>query len=90
MNLIQDLLARTKTGWTWTRALYMFMGAYISVRAGLDGQWPLIFFGFYFFLMGLFSFGCASGRCYTPPSSQSNQRRIETITLPVNSPKEDQ
>lgn len=54
---------RLLTGWNFRRVLYLALGVYMIVQSVLLRQWWGIAFGGYFFSMGLFGFGCASGNC---------------------------
>jgi len=62
-----QILQRVKTGWTFTRGLYVVMGAIIVIQATMAGQWVGMFLGIYFLSMGVFAFGCAGGNCAVPP-----------------------
>jgi hypothetical protein len=55
---------RILTNWTFTRALYLFIGSAVIVHSVMSQQWFGIVFGGYFASMGLFAFGCAAGNCY--------------------------
>ena len=78
------------TGWTIMRGIYVLMGAVVIANAIQIHQWLGVVFGLYFVAMGLFSFGCASGTCYSGTSSkeetaelsaQSEQVEYEEIKL---------
>lgn len=69
---------RMRYGWTFMRMLYLVMGITIVIQASMISQWPGIFLGAYFMVMGLFSLGCASGQCaYVPPSVNRNNDTVE-------------
>ncbi|HTN21520.1 MAG TPA: hypothetical protein VL125_13645 [Pelobium sp.] len=55
---------RLLTGWTFTRGVYLVLGAIIIIQSVIQNQWLGILFGTYFALMGLFAFGCAAGNCF--------------------------
>jgi uncharacterized membrane protein YedE/YeeE len=74
---------RILTGWTFTRALYLLIGAAILMQGIMDKQWPGILFGGYFASMGIFAFGCASGACYTGNSFNRNAPRNDADTQEV-------
>lgn len=56
---------RILTGWNWRRILFLGMGTLIIIQSVLYHEWLSVLIGLYFASMGLFSFGCASGACYT-------------------------
>jgi len=58
------MIDRILTGWTFMRAFYLLIGAFIVIQSILEHQWVGLLFGGYFAAMGLFAFGCASGNCY--------------------------
>jgi len=74
---------RILTNWTLARVLYVLMGTLIIIQTVMDGMWIGVAFGTYFAAMGLFSFGCASGNCYTgdcaTDSKQNNKSSIENV-----------
>ena len=51
------------TGWTFIIILYLIVGVFVIIKSFQQQQWLGILFGDYFFLMGLFAFGCAAGNC---------------------------
>ena len=55
---------RILSGWTFTRALYLLMGAALVVQSFMEHQWWGLAFGGYFASMGIFNFGCAASGCY--------------------------
>lgn len=57
---------RILTGWTFTRALYVLMGALIIAQSVAQQQWPGILFGGYLASMGILAYGCAAGNCLVP------------------------
>lgn len=57
---------RILSGWTFQRIIFLVMGVMILIQSVMERQWIGVAFGAYFASMGLFSFGCASGACYTP------------------------
>jgi hypothetical protein len=63
---------RILTNWTFTRALYVFMGIAVIVQSAMSKQWFGVAFGGYFASMGLFAFGCAAGNCAREPQQKSN------------------
>lgn len=63
---------RILTGWTFTRALYVVLGAFLIGQSIMDKQWFGVFFGGYFASMGIFSFGCAAGNCAVPVQKKTN------------------
>ena len=70
------MLKRITTGWTFIRALYLFMGITLMEQALTQNQWFGLAFGGYFASMALFSFGCASGNCFLPNSKQNKTAKI--------------
>lgn len=73
---------RLLTGWTITRVIYVGLGIMVTMNGIQASHWLSIFFGIYFASMGLFSFGCASGNCYTgyqsdPISTTNNTMEVE-------------
>ena len=56
---------RILTRWTFQRAIYLLVGLFVIIQSSINQQWFGTFIGFYFFSMGLFAFGCASGSCYS-------------------------
>jgi hypothetical protein len=55
---------RLTKGWTFTRVLYLALGAFVVAQSIMQQQWLGILLGGYFASMGLFSFGCAAGGCF--------------------------
>lgn len=73
------MLKRIRTGWTFTRFIYMVLGGFILGQSILDSQWLGMFIGGYFTSMGLFGFGCASGNCFgkiNPEVNASGQNKL--------------
>ena len=70
------MLQRITTGWTFIRVLYLIMGIIVIGQALQQQQWLGVLFGGYFASMGLFSFGCAAGNCFVPPSKQNTTTKI--------------
>ena len=70
---------RILTGWTFTRALYVALGLYIIVNAIMNQQWVGVVMGGYFASMGIFSYGCAAGHCYTNPRPSGNKTEIQEV-----------
>lgn len=62
---------RILTGWTFNRALYALMGIFIIIQSVMQHEWIGILPGGYFAAMGIFSFGCAAGSCYSGPERDS-------------------
>lgn len=54
---------RVVKGWNLRRALYLAGGIAALVMGIMDHDWMIGVFGAYFAVMGIFSFGCASGSC---------------------------
>lgn len=65
---------RILKGWTLARVLYFSLGLFIIVQSIINEQYFGIPFGAYFAAMGLFAFGCASGRCHTPYSGADKKQ----------------
>lgn len=57
------MIDRIFTKWTWMRAAYFFIGAWVIVQSVIEGQWIGLFLGVGPAAMGLFSLGCAAGNC---------------------------
>lgn len=72
--------ARLLTGWTFTRLLYVLLGAFVIIQSVMQQQWLGSVFGVYFATMGIFAFGCASGNCYTE-SKQDTTTTIRDVKL---------
>ena len=66
---------RIFTNWSFTRVLYIAIGAAFIFQAAMDRQWFGIAFGGYFAAMGIFSFGCAAGKCYGNSCDVGNKSR---------------
>ena len=49
--------------WTWIRFAYLFIGVWMMVQSGIEGQWLGIALGAWPAAMGLFGVGCAGGSC---------------------------
>lgn len=56
---------RIFNNWTWTRAAYLFIGMWVIIQSGFEGQWIGVFLGAWPAAMGLFGLGCAAGNCAT-------------------------
>lgn len=56
---------RLTKGWTLGRALYVALGALVVAQSLIQQQWLGVLLGGYFASMGLFSFGCAAGGCFS-------------------------
>jgi len=67
--MIETLISRIRSPWNFTRWLYLIMGVTITIQGSMIGQFMGIFLGLYFTSMAVFSFGCASGACFTPIKS---------------------
>jgi len=63
---------RILSGWTFTRVLYIGLGAALIINSIMNQQWYGVLFGGYFVAMGLFAFGCAAGNCSFEPKSKGN------------------
>ncbi len=59
------MLKRIFTGWTWIRAIYLFIGAWVIIQSAIEGQWIGTVLGAWPAAMGLFGIGCAAGNCAT-------------------------
>ena len=57
------MINRLTTGWTWIRAAYLFIGLWVMIRSGFEGQWVGILLGAWPAAMGLFGLACAGGSC---------------------------
>jgi hypothetical protein len=68
------MIQRIVSGWSWIRALYLVMGIFVIAQSILDKQWLGIVLGIYVAAMGLFGFGCASGRCYPAPTMTPDKK----------------
>jgi hypothetical protein len=66
---MQAVKQRILTNWTFRRALYVALGAFVIINSIVDQQWVGVIFGTYFASMGLFAFGCASGACFSGNSN---------------------
>lgn len=54
---------RILKGWTFHRGLYLVLGGFMMIQSALNNQWIGVVPGLYFASMGIFAFGCASGKC---------------------------
>lgn len=74
---------RIFSGWNATRILYSLLGAAVLVSSIIEQEWWGLIFGGYFMAMGVFGFGCAAGRCSTPPRAinkfGSQKTRLEDV-----------
>lgn len=74
---------RILTNWTFRRVLYLLIGIAVIVESVMIKQWIGIALGGYFAAMGLFSFGCAAGNCFTgnckTPISQKHKTTIQDV-----------
>lgn len=57
--------SRLLRGWTFKRFVYLAVGIVTIISAFQYDVKLIAFAGAYFAAMGLFSFGCADGNCYT-------------------------
>ncbi len=73
------MINRIKTGWTFTRILYLSIGVFVMIQSLTDQMWAGVAFGAYFASMGLFAFGCASGNCHA--NTPANQQKTELNTM---------
>ncbi|HVA98926.1 MAG TPA: hypothetical protein VNG53_08530 [Bacteroidia bacterium] len=71
--------ARLFTGWTITRALYLFIGIVFIIQSVISNEWLGILIGTYFAAMGLFAFGCAAGNCFVPNAKQKPTSELDEI-----------
>jgi len=74
---------RILTGWTLTRIFYTGTGLFLIINSVMDRQWFGIVFGTYFTAMGVFSFGCAAGSCYTGARPTRSQHASTTTAEDV-------
>lgn len=51
--------------WNLSRLLFTGMGLAFIISSVQEFDWFGLLAGIYFFSMGIFAFGCASGNCYT-------------------------
>jgi hypothetical protein len=58
-------MKRLLTGWSFRRAIYLFIGVFIIIQSVIEKNWLGVLVGAYFASMGLFAFGCAGGDCYS-------------------------
>lgn len=78
---------RILTGWTFSRALYAMIGAFIIIQSIIQHEWMGTLLGGYLASMGIFSFGCAAGNCFSgscysepkPNSTSKEKIRYEEI-----------
>lgn len=61
--------------WTAVRFFYLVLGLFLAISSGMNNEWLGLIFGLYLASMGLFSFGCAAGNCY---SAQQNSKSTLT------------
>ena len=80
---MKNLKQRVLTGWTFLRFLYLGLGSAFIINSIMTEQWFGAAFGAYFAWMGIFAFGCASGNCYVPPSSNSAKNSEHTNDVTV-------
>lgn len=69
---------RIFTNWTFTRALYLILGAVVVVESITSHQWFGIGIGGYFAAMGLFAFGCAAGNCFGGNCAVDPKQKVPT------------
>ncbi len=67
------IIYRMTNHWSFVRIIYVLMGGLMIYQSILSSQYIGILFGIYFFSMGLFAFGCASGNCFSLPSKSENK-----------------
>ncbi len=60
-----NITKRLFTGWTWIRAAYFFIGAWVMVQSALEGELMGVALGAWPAVMGLFGLACAGGNCAT-------------------------
>jgi hypothetical protein len=70
---------RILSGWNFRRVMYLLLGIALIAQSIMIQQWMGIFIGAYFAAMGIFSFGCAAGNCYTNNTHQT-KNKVEDIT----------
>ncbi|MFC5284118.1 hypothetical protein [Pedobacter alpinus] len=74
---------RILSGWTFKRGLYVTLGIIVIIQSVTQHQWFGVVLGSYFAAMGLFSFGCAGGNCFSGYCSTKtpkyNKQEIEDI-----------
>ncbi len=73
---------RILTGWTFQRGLFVVIGLIIIIQAFIEKEWLSTLLGGYFLSMGVFSFGCASGSCFSGNcgvDSRTNKKEISDI-----------
>ncbi len=58
------MIKRILTGWNFTRVIFLIIGLWMGIQAGLNGEWVGMVIGTYLGSMGLFAFGCARGNCF--------------------------
>lgn len=56
---------RIFNNWTWTRVAYLFIGMWVIIQSGFEGQWIGVLLGAWPAAMGLFGLGCVAGNCAT-------------------------
>jgi len=70
---------RILTGWTFSRALYAFMGIAIIIQSVVQHEWIGILLGGYLAAMGVFGFGCAAGNCFGGSCNTKNPSEYSKI-----------
>jgi hypothetical protein len=73
----KQMKERILKNWTLTRALFLVLGTIIIIQSILSQQWFGVLFGSYFASMGLFSFGCAAGNCYSGSCATAPRKHQE-------------
>lgn len=73
------MIQRIVTGWNLSRILFLAMGCYVMASSVMDRQWLGVALGAYFASMGLFSFGCAAGNCYSSSCNTNKQTDVAKI-----------
>ena len=66
---------RILTGWTFLRLLYLAVGILLVIQSIMDHDWLIALPGIYFASMGVFAFGCASGKCAIPQRKPATARQ---------------
>jgi hypothetical protein len=65
------MVNRLLRNWTIIRVVYLLLGSFVAIQAGMHSEWLGMTFGIYFASMGLFGFGCARGSCGYVPTKQT-------------------